>query len=198
MARPPYIPAILAVAALATAGAPACAQVLEIGDDGAVVTYAGPQVHTTDGAAPILPPPPPVLAAAPPAEVARLILEASSRHAVPHAVVEAVAWQESRFNQMAVSPKGALGVMQLLPSTASDLGVDPFDLRGNIDGGVAYLAQQLRRYGGDLRLALAAYNAGPGAVDRYRGVPPYAETQSYVRAILTRLASAAAVGVRSE
>jgi soluble lytic murein transglycosylase-like protein len=114
------------------------------------------------------------------------------------ALVEAVAWQESRYNQMAVSPKGALGVMQLLPSTASDLGVDPSDLRGNIEGGVAYLAQQLRRYGGDLRLALAAYNAGPGAVDRHRGVPPYAETQTYVRAILARLASASAAGLRSE
>jgi soluble lytic murein transglycosylase-like protein len=128
----------------------------------------------------------------------RLIAESSTRHAVPVAVVEAVAWQESRFNHAAVSPKGARGVMQLLPKTASDLGVDPGDLRGNIDGGAAYLAQQLRRYGGDLRLALAAYNAGPGAVDRYGGVPPYAETQTYVRAILARLAAASAVGGRAE
>ena len=76
--------------------------------------------------------------------------------------------------------------------------MDPGDLKGNIDGGAAYLAQQLRRYGGDLRLALAAYNAGPGAVDRYRGVPPYAETQTYVRAILGRLSAASAVGARAE
>ncbi|MFN9925405.1 MAG: lytic transglycosylase domain-containing protein [Phenylobacterium sp.] len=194
----PQILAVVAAAVVFGAGAPAWAQVLAIGDDGAVTTYAGPQVHTLDGAAPILPPTPSIRSAAPPAEVMRLIHEASARHAVAPSIVEAVAWQESRFNQMAVSPKGALGVMQLLPSTASDLGVDPSDLRGNIDGGVAYLSQQLRRYGGDLRLALAAYNAGPGAVDRHRGVPPYAETQSYVRAILTRLASAAATGVRSE
>jgi soluble lytic murein transglycosylase-like protein len=198
MATAPRILAILASATLCAVAAPACAQVLSIGDDGAVTTYSGPQVHTLDGAAPILPPAAPLLAAAAPEEVARLIHEASARHAIAPAVVEAVAWQESRFNQMAVSPKGALGVMQLLPSTASDLGVDPFDLRGNIDGGAAYLAQQLRRYRGDLRLALAAYNAGPGAVDRYRGVPPYAETQTYVRTILARLSRATAVGAGSE
>lgn len=174
------------------------AQVLSIGDDGAVTTYVGPAVHTSEGVAAILPPEPVRPIAAPPEEVVRLIQESSARHAVPTAVVEAVAWQESRFNHAAVSPKGAVGVMQLLPRTASDLGVDPSDLKGNIDGGAAYLAQQLRRYGGDLRLALAAYNAGPGAVDRYRGVPPYAETQSYVRAIMARLTAATALGARAE
>lgn len=178
--------------------APAAAQVLEIGDDGAVTTYAGPAVYTSQGAAPILPPEPAPTYRAAPEEIIRLIQESSARHSVPAAVVEAVAWQESRFNNTAVSPKGAVGVMQLLPKTASDLGVDAGDLKGNIDGGAAYLAQQLRRYGGDLRLALAAYNAGPGAVDRHGGVPPYAETQSYVSAILSRLAAAKAVGVGAE
>jgi soluble lytic murein transglycosylase-like protein len=108
-----------------------------------------------------------------------------------------VAWQESRYNQAAISPKGARGVMQLMPATATTLGVDANDLRGNIDGGVAYLAQQMRRYG-DLRLALAAYNAGPGAVDRYGDVPPYTETQTYVRSILARLATSQALAPRGE
>jgi soluble lytic murein transglycosylase-like protein len=183
----------MTVALVATGFAAAQAQVLEIGDDGAVTTYAGPQVHTSSGAIPILPPEPAPLFRAPPEEVIRLIRESSVRHAVPAEVVEAVAWQESRFNHAAVSSKGARGVMQLLPTTASDLGVDPSDLKGNIDGGAAYLAQQIRRFG-DLRLALAAYNAGPGAVQRYGGIPPYAETQTYVRAILARLGAVAAPG----
>jgi soluble lytic murein transglycosylase-like protein len=85
-----------------------------------------------------------------------------------------------------------------MPATAASLGVDAGDLRANIDGGAAYLAQQMRRYGGDLRLALAAYNAGPGAVDRYGDVPPYTETQSYVRAILGRLAAGQALAPRGE
>lgn len=181
----------LAVSILMTS-TPAAGQVLEIGDDGAVTTYSGPSVFTSEGASAIAIEPVTVPHPAPPEDVVRFIRESSARHAVPVAVIEAVAWQESRFNPAAVSSKGAQGVMQLLPKTASDLGVDPGDLRGNIDGGAAYLAQQLRRYGGDLRLALAAYNAGPGAVDRYGGVPPFAETQSYVRAVMARLAAGAA------
>lgn len=177
--------------------ADADAQVLSIGDDGAVTTYSGPAVYTSEGAALISPPTPAAPFRAPPEEVVRLIRESSARHAVPAQIVEAVAWQESRFNHAAVSSKGARGVMQLLPTTASDLGVDPADLRGNIDGGAAYLAQQLRRFG-DVKLALAAYNAGPMAVQRYGGVPPYAETQSYVRAIMARLAAAPAVGAGAQ
>ncbi|WP_337186967.1 lytic transglycosylase domain-containing protein [Phenylobacterium sp.] len=186
-----------AVALVMASASGAAAQVLEIGEDGAVTTYAGPQVHTSAGVTPILPPEPAPLVRAPPEEVIRLIRESSERHAVPAEIVEAVAWQESRFNHAAVSSKGARGVMQLLPTTASDLGVDPSDLKGNIDGGAAYLAQQIRRFG-DLKLALAAYNAGPKAVERYGGVPPYAETQTYVRAILSRLGAAAALGARAE
>lgn len=183
----------LALAAAVAGASGACAQVLSIGDDGAVTTYAGPTVYTSEGATAISPPEsaPPMRAA--PEDIVRFIQESSVRHAIPSSIVEAVAWQESRFNHAAVSPKGARGVMQLLPTTASDLGVDPADLRGNIDGGAAYLAQQLRRFG-DVKLALAAYNAGPKAVERYGGVPPYAETQSYVRAIMARLSAASAVG----
>ena len=188
----------LAASALILGLAPAAtAQVLSIGDDGAVTTYSRPQVFTAEGARPIEPPAPAQAARATPAEVAAAIQESSSRHAVPAPVVEAVAWQESRYNQAAISPKGARGVMQLMPATAITLGVDANDLRGNIDGGVAYLAQQMRRYG-DLRLALAAYNAGPGAVDRYGDVPPYTETQTYVRSILARLATSQALAPRGE
>ena len=183
---------VVAALACSLASAPAAlGQVLSIGDDGAVTTYAGPQVFTSEGAQPIRPPA--ASSAATPAEVIAAIQESAQRHAVSATVVEAVAWQESRYNQAAVSPKGARGVMQLMPATATTLGVDAADLKSNIDGGVAYLAQQMRRYG-DLRLALAAYNAGPGAVDRYGDVPPYAETQTYVRTILARLAAAKAVG----
>ena len=177
---------ITLAAATCAFASPGASQVLEIGDDGAVTTYAVPTIHTSQGATPIGR----VVAAsgaATPQEIAAAIQAASTRHAVPQSVVEAVAWQESRFNQAAVSPKGARGIMQLMPGTASVLGVDAGDMRSNIDGGTAYLSQQIRRFG-DLRLALAAYNAGPEAVQRYGGVPPFAETQSYVRAILARLA----------
>ena len=101
-----------------------------------------------------------------------------------------MAWQESRLHQEAVSPKGARGVMQLMPQTAHDLGVNAASLDGNINGGAAYLAQMMQRFDGDIIKSLAAYNAGPEAVARYGGVPPYRETQDYVNAILGRLAAA--------
>jgi soluble lytic murein transglycosylase-like protein len=176
-----------ALAALACAmGAPAAAQVLQIGDDGAVTTYAGPAVYTSEGARSLIARPAAPVAAAP-AEIAQAIDEAAQRHAVSLPLVQAVAWQESRFHQSVVSPKGALGVMQLMPETARSLGVDARDLHGNIDGGVAYLSRMLQLFEGDLPRALAAYNAGPGAVQRYGGVPPYAETKAYVRSILAHL-----------
>lgn len=186
-----------AVAAFVVQATSATAQVLEIGDDGAVVTYSGPNIYTNEGVRPVAAPATAAVGPrATPAEVAAAIRDSAARHSVPVPLMEAVAWQESRFNQAAVSPKGARGVMQLMPGTASVLGVDAADLRGNIDGGAAYLAQQIRRFG-DVRLALAAYNAGPRAVDRYGDVPPYAETQTYVRAILARVA-ANAIGAHAE
>jgi soluble lytic murein transglycosylase-like protein len=100
-------------------------------------------------------------------------------------LLRAVAWTESRGRQGAVSPKGALGVMQLMPGTAAELGVNPLDPDANLHGGARYLARQLSRFQ-SVPLALAAYNAGPGAVLRWGGIPPYAETQAYVTQIMAR------------
>ncbi|OAN71751.1 lytic transglycosylase [Jannaschia sp. EhC01] len=108
---------------------------------------------------------------------------AARRHGVPEDLFLRLVQQESAWNIEAVSHAGALGLAQLMPDTAVLLGVDPLDPVANLDGGARYLAQQFRRFG-TWRLALAAYNAGPEAVERHDGVPPYDETQHYVRVIL--------------
>ena len=100
-------------------------------------------------------------------------------------LLRAVAWQESRGNQSAVSVKGAIGIMQLMPGTAAALGVDPRDPEANINGGAAYLASLLEKFK-MVELALAAYNAGPAAVLKYGGIPPYRETRNYVATIMLR------------
>jgi transglycosylase-like protein with SLT domain len=121
-----------------------------------------------------------------------LIRQAADRHAVSRTLVESVMRVESNFQPRAVSPRGASGLMQLMPDTAAQLGVrNVFDVRQNIDGGVRHLRYLIDRFGGDLRLALAAYNAGAEAVVRYGGVPPYAETQVYVARVLGLLRRAA-------
>lgn len=107
-------------------------------------------------------------------------------------LLRAVAWQESRGSNAAVSSKGALGIMQLMPGTAAALGVNPRDPEANINGGAAYLARQLATFG-TVPLALAAYNAGPGAVQRYGGVPPFSETRAYVATIMRRWTGSEAV-----
>ncbi|MGH9533247.1 MAG: lytic transglycosylase domain-containing protein [Terriglobales bacterium] len=121
--------------------------------------------------------------------IRRLLHQAARRYALDPRLVLEVARQESDFDPRSVSDKGAMGVMQLMPATARALGVrDPFNAAENIAGGARYLRALLREYRGNVRLSLAAYNAGPGAVAQYGGaIPPYRETRSYVRVITRRL-----------
>ncbi len=124
--------------------------------------------------------------------------KAASTYGVSEKILKAVAKQESDFNLTAVSKAGAMGVMQLMPATAKELGVaDPFDAEQNIMGGAKLLAQNLKQFGGDLKLALAAYNAGPGAVKKYDGIPPYKETQNYVKNIMADLEGDANIDISS-
>ena len=119
-----------------------------------------------------------------PAYLSAAIADAAKTHGVDPRLVAAVARRESALNPAAVSPVGACGLMQLMPATARFLGVsNVFDVRENVSGGARYLRTLLDTFNGDLDLTLAAYNAGPGAVQRYNGVPPYAETRAYVRAV---------------
>ncbi|MEM7490154.1 MAG: lytic transglycosylase domain-containing protein [Pseudomonadota bacterium] len=110
---------------------------------------------------------------------------AARRHGIPEDLFLRLVRQESGWNPSAVSHKGALGLAQLMPGTARQLGVDPRNPKENLDGGARYLAMQYRKFG-SWRLALAAYNAGPGAVEKHGGVPPFRETRNYVRTVLGR------------
>jgi soluble lytic murein transglycosylase-like protein len=181
---------LLAIAAVfCLAARPATAQVLEIGADGAVTRFDGPAVFTQDGATVLAPALAPAAGETAGVDTVRQQLStAAATYALDPKLIEAVAWRESRFRADARSSKGAVGVMQLMPGTARDLGVDPFDVTQNISGGALYLRRMLSEFGGDVRLALAAYNAGPAAVRKHGGVPPYAETQAYVTSILGRMA----------
>ncbi len=114
---------------------------------------------------------------------ADLFRRAGATHGIQPSILAAVAKTESAFDPQAVSHAGAQGLMQFMPATAASMGVDPFDPASAIDGAARYLTENLRRFG-SLELALAAYNAGPGAVERHGGIPPFAETQAYVPKVL--------------
>lgn len=111
--------------------------------------------------------------------------DVARRHGIPEDLFLRLVKQESNWNPQAVSHKGAIGLAQLMPGTARQLGVNPRDPHQNLEGGARYLAEQYRKFG-SWRLALAAYNAGPGAVEKHNGVPPFRETRNYVRVILGR------------
>jgi soluble lytic murein transglycosylase-like protein len=171
------------VAALCVS-APSFAQVIEVGPAGAS-TISGPTVFTPDGARPIAvvtPRSTRQMAAAP------LLEKAGSETELSPRLLEAIAYVESRFNHQAVSPKGAQGMMQLMPGTAAELGVDPSIPEQNVRGGADYLRRLVTMFGNNVELAIAAYNAGPSAVLKYGGVPPYAETRAYVDAVMDYLA----------
>jgi len=142
-------------------------------------------------------PPPPATSEPSPAPAAKetepqlspreLVTQAANRAGLPAAIVHSVARAESAYRPDAVSPKGALGLMQLMPGTAAALNADPRDPKQNADAGAQYLRQLLEKYDGDphqVSKAVAAYNAGPAAVDKYNGVPPYRETVQYVNRVL--------------
>jgi soluble lytic murein transglycosylase-like protein len=158
-------------------------------DNGGVIEFPAAQItafESEDYVAPAAPASPRPVEAFNLDEAVRAIAE---EYHLPEELVHSVIATESAYDPAAVSGKGAIGLMQLMPETARELAVDPRDPAENVQGGVSYLKQLLERYAGSrdqLVLALAAYNAGPAAVDRYRGLPPYAETHAFVRRVIER------------
>jgi len=138
-------------------------------------------------AAPVTPGPAPVAEPKAKPTPQELVDRVAEQHGLPPALVHAVVRAESAYRQDAISPKGAIGMMQLMPATAASLNVDPYDAEQNVEAGTRYLRQlllQYQDYPDQVKRALAAYNAGPGAVQKYNGVPPYRETQLYVHKVV--------------
>jgi len=192
-----------AAVALSCASVPAHADVLEIGPDGprwiAGARAAAPAAPANVSAdmveldADFAVPPQAIADAARqagvvPAVYAAKVTELAQRFDLSPTLIEALVWQESRWNAAARSPVGAQGLAQLMPGTARYLGVDASDPFANLEGGARYLREQMDRFDGDIEKALAAYNAGPGRVMKAGGVPRIRETQGYVAAIMGRLA----------
>jgi soluble lytic murein transglycosylase-like protein len=176
---------------------PVQADVLEVGSSGAVWVAGGPaQMAPADYTAAATEAAPSTAAKAPvtevrdgagPAQWQARVAQLSTKYDVSPRLIEALVWQESRWNQRAVSHAGARGLAQLMPGTARDLGVNPHDADSNLEGGVRYLRMQLDTFDGNVEHALAAYNAGPKRVMDAGGIPRIKETQGYVRAIIGRL-----------
>lgn len=204
-------PARLAIiAGLVAMATPASADVLEIGEDGSQ-WIAGPNmaVPVSDGISPgastaelgavelgadyVVPhaaiADPSRRGADIPPQYAAKVHELAARFDLSPSLIEALVWQESRWQPNARSPVGARGLAQLMPGTAREMGVDPDDPFANLEGGARYLRQQLDRFDGDLEKALAAYNAGPGRVIRAGGIPRIRETQNYVVSVIGRLSN---------
>lgn len=144
-------------------------------DEAAVQYHAGSVTQVGDSAGP--------------AQWQARVAELAAKYDISPTLLEAVVWQESRWNTGAVSPVGARGLAQLMPGTARQMGVNPHDPNANLEGGARYLRLQLDAFGGDIEKALAAYNAGPARVQRANGVPAIRETQAYVSSILSRLSA---------
>jgi soluble lytic murein transglycosylase-like protein len=131
-----------------------------------------------------------------PQQFAAALTQAASAANISQALLAALVWQESRWNPLAVSRRGAVGLAQLMPATARDLGVNPADPIANLNGGARYLRQLLDQFDGNVEKALAAYNAGPGRVRSAGGVPAIAETQAYVTSIVRRISTSSTGGTQ--
>ena len=192
LCRGPYGMSVRAVgvaSAVLLLAVPVRADVFEVAADGTVERLDTPPPPRAAPAAVRLRPG--VAASARAAGYQPYVADAGQRYEVSPALIDAIAHVESRYDQAAVSPARAVGIMQLMPGTARDLGVDSRDPAANIRGGTAYLRMLLNRFDGDVVRTIAAYNAGPGAVSRSKGIPRYPETVAYVSRVLEHLAARA-------
>lgn len=189
--------------------APAGAQVMDIASDGTVsvrqgagaanwvVTSPASDQTVDENGSPVVIPESAITDVAPapvPAQYAAALTQAAAAANISPALLSALVWQESRWNPQAISRKGAMGLAQLMPATARDLGVNPADPIANLNGGARYLRQLLDQFDGNVEKALAAYNAGAARVRNAGGVPAIAETRNYVTSIVRRISASGSTG----